>query len=104
MDDAKAAFITFSMSPKSCSGEAYLVFCMETVVHWVLDSEILLPATEKENRPTHFAFLLYMCFALKRMLYYKHLNAKCLTMIITSQPLLLCLYMTLTRASLSVKK
>ena len=31
VDDAKAAFIIFSMLPKSCSGEAYLVFCMDIV-------------------------------------------------------------------------
>jgi hypothetical protein len=44
-----------------------------------------------------------ICFTLKRMLNCKHFNTKCLTMILASQSLLLCLLMTLTNASLSVK-
>jgi hypothetical protein len=48
------------MLPKSCWGETSPVFGMEMVVHVVLVSETPLPATEKENQPIHFVFLLYV--------------------------------------------
>jgi hypothetical protein len=60
VDVANAAFINLSMLPKSCWGETFPVFGMEMVVHVVLVSETPLPATEKENQPIHFVFLLYV--------------------------------------------
>jgi hypothetical protein len=41
-------------------GRNFSGFGMEMVAHVVLVSETPLPATEKENQPIHFVFLLHV--------------------------------------------
>ena len=58
VEGAITAFISKSMSSKSCMGETSLVLCKDSSEPEVQVSETLLPVTEKEDQPSGFVCLL----------------------------------------------